>query len=77
MGQVRKRKNRKGQEMVDKCLHLPVKVIQAVDRYAEVRRISRNMAFEELLAYLTEGDAGISEGMFQLSCREAGFRKFT
>ena len=77
MGQGKKRTNRKGTEMGGKCLYLPVSLYEAVDRYAAVRRISRNVAFEELLSYLTKGDAGISEEMFRLACREAGFLRFT
>lgn len=62
--------------MVDKNLHLPLSLVERVDRYANARKVSRNVAFEELLAYLMEGNAGISEEMFRLACREAGFPRF-
>jgi len=64
--------------MVARSLYLPKDLMERVDRYAEVRDISRNVAFEELLAVAADGPEAlpISRAMLQLAFEEAGFKRF-
>lgn len=61
--------------MVTRSLYLPKSLIERVDRYAEVRNISRNVAFEELLSFAADGSGSlpISGEMLKLAFKEAGF----
>ena len=77
MSQVKKRTKRKKEEMSSKCLYLPNELLDRVDKYAEVRSVSRNVAFEELLAYVIKGTTPIPEKIFELSCKESGFPRFS
>jgi len=60
--------------MVAKSLYLPKELIDQVDRYAAARRISRNVAFEELLALALKGPEKlpISFEMMQAAFKDAG-----
>lgn len=42
--------------MVSKCLYLPKTLFSKVDKYASLRGISRNVAFEELLKVAFYGE---------------------
>jgi len=62
--------------MVSKTLHLPLALIEKVDRYAEVRGVSRNVAFEELLTVATDGPQSLPfpVEMLRIALKAAGLK---
>jgi len=76
--QAKRQRKHRSTKMVQKCLYLPEELMLEVDAYAQARGVSRNVAFEELLALALKGFDGVpaSKAMVLQAFKAAGFSRF-